>query len=147
MLHLSLSAQNLFIVDHPDKSKRIRFREHQEIKVITFKSEVFRGYIKSIEDSIIDIAGAKVHVGAIQTVVTEKRLIGTLSRAFSIAGVAYFSLDLFNAVTNGDKPLVSIGTLIPAASITAFGAALSIFSERNYHRKRGYRFKIIDTSP
>jgi len=147
LLHLCASAQQIFVVDHPDKSKRLRYRENQKIVLQNKEGAFISGYIKNIGDSSLTIGIQKISLEEIKSLVVEHHFISTLSSAFVIAGTAYFGLDVFNAALNNDQPIISMSSLIPAASISAVGAVLGIFSQNRLRSSRGYRFRIIDTSP
>jgi len=144
LLHLCASAQQIFVVDHPDKSKRLRYRENQKIVLQNKEGAFISGYIKNIGDSSLTIGIQKISLEEIKSLVVEHHFISTLSSAFVIAGTAYF---VFNAALNNDQPIISMSSLIPAASISAVGAVLGIFSQNRLRSSRGYRFRIIDTSP
>lgn len=144
---LSLYAQNLLIVDHPGKSKRLRFRSGNTIHLIHGKHGLLSGEIISIRDSSLIVDHVSIGLNDIEGVIFNRRLVGTLSSFLKASGVAYIGLDIFNAAVNGDKPIVSLYTLAPPLAVIGGGYLLGAFAQKKYLRSAKYRFRILDTSP
>ncbi len=147
LLCSGLFSQNLLIIDHPTKKHRLRFRENNQISILTTDGVYTSGIISSVRDSSILVGKHKVELADISYVIVERRILQIFSSAFKAAGVAYLGLDVFNAITNGDRPIISTYTVAGPALVFAGGLLMGAFSSKKYGPPKGHRLRILDTSP
>lgn len=145
LLSTSLLSQNLLIIDHPTKKHRLRFREKNEISILSKDGVYTSGVISSINDSTLLIGKNEIELGDIAYVIVERRILQLFSNAFKAAGVAYLGLDVFNAITNGDRPIISTYTIAGPAIVFAGGLFMGLLSSKKYGPLKGHRLRILNT--
>lgn len=130
------------------KVKRVHFYQGQSITVKEFNSsKVYSGVITAISDSTFEINNAVFKPENISTIYIEKSLLKIFGTAFTIAGVGYLALDVFNEFTSTGNLLFDSAVVIPSAILVGVGGLMILMSKQKLKVKAKNQLKIINTNP
>lgn len=108
-LSTSLFSQKIVAFDKRGKVKRVKYYEHEFIRLKMLNGAKVQGEISAIKENSFIVDLQEVRLDSVAKVYNTQRYYGfsILGRAALVAGAGYFPLDAFNKLINNDDPIVS----------------------------------------
>ena len=145
-LSTPLFSQKIVAFDKRGKVKRIKYYEHEFIRLKMLNGSRVQGEISTIKDSSFVVGLKEVPLDSVAIVYNTQKLYGlnVVGKVFIIAGIAYFPIDTFNRLINDDDPLVSGKSAAISGAFLGAGLISSLFVNKGYKISEKRPLKIID---
>ncbi len=142
-----IHAQKILALNKPGKEKRIRFFVKDPIHVkLKGENYALHGNITAIGDSSIDIDDFRVPIAMIKVVLDydKRRLVGTFSKVFLMAGAAFMAVDVINRTSQDLRPILNQTSVAAAGILIGAGAVASVLRIKRYRMNHRHWLQIID---
>lgn len=145
-LSTSLFSQKILAFDKSGKVKRVKYYEHEFIRLKLLNGAKIQGEISIIKENSFVIDLKEVMLDSVAKVYNTQRYYGLniVGKVMLIAGVGYFPLDTFNRLINNDDPLVSGNSAEISAMFLGIGLLCESIVNRGYKISEKRPLKIID---